>query len=332
VVNDRIDYIQEISESWKKQMLFNIVKMRYLDPPTFLDVTSLISQYGIEQQVDAAANTGFTWPQSATSPYGLGGMLGGHQRYVDKPTISYAPLTGQKFTKNLLTPIPPAAVINMIQSGWPVDVIFSFTVKSVNGVRNTSRIRNTLYEGKEFDSLLKAMRAIQAAGVTDIRVEKDGAADAVVFVIADESRRDEFREQADTVRKILRLKQGVQKYTVVAGKLPASDGEIALATRSMLEIMLEMAAVIDVPQQHVTEGRTAPTPDASPYDKLFSVKIRSAREKPADAYAAIKYRDHWFWIDDKDIVSKRNFTLMMIFLSLTETDQKLASPLFTISG
>lgn len=332
VVNDRLDYIQEISESWKKQMLFNIVKMRYLDPPTFLDVTSLISQYGIEQQVNASANTGFTWPQSPTSPYGFGGMLGGHQRYVDKPTISYAPLTGQKFTKNLLTPIPPAAVINMIQSGWPIDRIFSFTVKSINGVRNTSRMQASLNEGADFERLLKAMRSIQSAGASDIRVEKAGERDAVIFVISDEARKEEFRENAGAVREILGLKPGVKKYTVVEGKIPGNDEEIALATRSMLEIMLEIAAAIEVPPQHVKEGRTMPTPSVAASENLFSVKIRSSRQKPSDIFTAIQYRDYWFWVDDKDIASKRNFTLMMIFLSLTETDQKLAAPLLTISN
>jgi cephalosporin-C deacetylase-like acetyl esterase len=49
---DRIDYIQEISDSWKKQMLLNIVKLRYFDAPTFLDVSLIIKQYGTEDQVN----------------------------------------------------------------------------------------------------------------------------------------------------------------------------------------------------------------------------------------------------------------------------------------
>jgi len=36
---DRFDYTEAISGSWKRQMLFNLVKIRYRDAPVFLDVS-----------------------------------------------------------------------------------------------------------------------------------------------------------------------------------------------------------------------------------------------------------------------------------------------------
>ena len=47
VSRDRFDYTAAISDSWKNQMLFNMVKIRYGDAPVFLDVSSVISQYQI---------------------------------------------------------------------------------------------------------------------------------------------------------------------------------------------------------------------------------------------------------------------------------------------
>jgi hypothetical protein len=38
VTRDRFDYVTAISDSWKSQMLFNLVKLRYGDAPVFLDV------------------------------------------------------------------------------------------------------------------------------------------------------------------------------------------------------------------------------------------------------------------------------------------------------
>ncbi len=43
VARDRFDYITAISDSWKAQMLLNLVKLRYGDAPVFLDVASVIT-------------------------------------------------------------------------------------------------------------------------------------------------------------------------------------------------------------------------------------------------------------------------------------------------
>ena len=43
VDRDRFDYVSAISESWKRQTLLNLIKVRYLDAPVFMDVASVIS-------------------------------------------------------------------------------------------------------------------------------------------------------------------------------------------------------------------------------------------------------------------------------------------------
>jgi len=51
VTRDRFDYVSAISESWKRQMLLNMLKVRYTDAPVFMDVASVISSYSLEGEV-----------------------------------------------------------------------------------------------------------------------------------------------------------------------------------------------------------------------------------------------------------------------------------------
>lgn len=103
VGRDRFDYTGALGDSLKEQMLVNTVKLRYGDTPVFLDVASVISQYSLESLVDLR----LSWVHPVTSVATNTQSTGGAVRYIDRPTITYAPLSGEKFARNLMKPIPP---------------------------------------------------------------------------------------------------------------------------------------------------------------------------------------------------------------------------------
>jgi hypothetical protein len=60
------------------------------------------------------------------------------------------------------------------------------------------------------------------------------------------------------------------------------------------------------------------------------VRIHSGREKPADAFVAVQYRKHWFWIDNCDWQTKRALMAIIFFFTLAETGGSEKLPLITI--
>jgi hypothetical protein len=96
---DRFDYSSALSESWKYQTLQNVVKLRYMDIPIFVDVAQVVSAYQLETQVNVGASV-----RAGSSLFGDLVNAGVAGRYTDRPTISYTPLTGDQYLRGIMTP------------------------------------------------------------------------------------------------------------------------------------------------------------------------------------------------------------------------------------
>src|SRR5882672_3977315 len=79
VPRDRSDYSDTISESWKRQTLLNIVKLRYLDPPIFVDVGNIVAGYTLQ----VGANVGGQI-SSERAIQGNSLLMGGNATFIDR--------------------------------------------------------------------------------------------------------------------------------------------------------------------------------------------------------------------------------------------------------
>jgi len=100
--------------------------------------------------------------------------------------------------------------------------------------------------------------------------------------------------------------------------------------RPTLQIMQAFSSYVDVPEEHLTDHSALPAAAQSAAEMQQTVRIRSGKERPTNAYAAVRYRDYWFWIDQGDLRTKRALNAVMLFFTMTDTGAQEALPLITI--
>jgi hypothetical protein len=317
VTRDRFDYVTTISESSKQQMLLNLLKVRYADAPVFMDVASVISSYSLEGDVSLGGQVA---PVGRGDTFGAVGVAG---RYADKPTISYQPLSGDKFAKSLMSPLPVSGILSLIQSGFPADMVLRVCVSRINGLDNSSGAAENPSAGDpRFRELMDALRESQRSGGSGFRM-------GYMFI---RSSPDPITSSERRVRELLGLDETAREFTLVSGAVAENDKEIAILTRSILQIMIEFASCIDVPEADVAEGRVYEPTRTPEQDRLFPplISVHEGAEMPTNSYVAIKYRDRWFWIEDRDRKSKVMLTFLLMSFSLTESTAAQPAPVVTI--
>lgn len=323
---DRMGYSTVIADSWKEQMLLNLVKLRYLDTPVFLDVTSVVTSYTHSGDLGLAANV---FPLGAENS-NLGLSAAG--RYSETPTISYAPLTGERLVNALLRPIPPESVFALISGGGRADFILNASAQAINGIYNneSSSPARPLRSDPRFGQIANLIGRIAEVGGLGLRMEPGpgGPRASVVFRAGiDESVDSDIAQ----LKQLLGIDPQRDAYALVFGAARGQPNEIALLTRSLQGVMGAVAAGVEVPEADLGEGRATPMRRSmGPVDEAVLIRVRASAERPADAFAAVQYHGHWFWIDDRDLAAKRMFRFLLLFASMVESGVVPQAPLLMI--
>lgn len=333
ITADRLPYNEAIAASWKEQTLLNIVKLRYMDTPFFVDVPQITSGYTL--QAVATANGGIFPPVSQLASFAqqLGLTLNFQGAYQDRPTISYAPQTGSQFIRNLTQPINPGSVLFLLQSGYPADLVFDLTVESINGIRNRSVSGGELRPADpEFTRIVQTLRKAQIAGGVGIRVEREkDKGDSVAFFFRDKDIDPGLARELADVRKLLRIDPERGEFRVVFGATAANPGEIAILSRSILRILSELSTFVDVPPEHLVSG-IAPPIGSVEGDAGLDFQVLSSSKQPVDPFIAVCYEGQWFWIEKSDFRSKRTISYLLVLLALADTGAKESLPVITIQA
>ena len=168
---DQLNYGNSIGDNWKNQMLANIVKIRYVDMPVFVDVGSIVSGYSLSTTVNGHLGFGNSFTGGDAQGLGASGT------YTDRPTITYMPKTGDDYLRAIIEPVAPSSLLALIQAGYSSQLLFTWAVEAINGVHNWSVSRRSINlsgnADPEFIEYVALMQELQVLGAVGFELVSD---------------------------------------------------------------------------------------------------------------------------------------------------------------
>ena len=330
---DAFDYSAAISKTRSDQMLLNIVRSRYTQVPNFLTVSSVIAGYTYQGNFGASAQSGFgRFDENFVA--GAANMS-----YIERPTITYTPLQGEEFSRRMMRNIPVEVLFSLGQAGWPTDVLFRIAVERFGKTRNmgfsapevVAHADEQVKYLTRYDRVVNIIKDLGQEGVIEVIQTEfdDGVRNTVRFA---ESTSPELMDQATELKSLLGLNPDRNEFHVTDRVVSRTDNEILIQTRSMLAILGFLGLGVEVPKEDVDANRVLATPAylQKVIEERGPMRIRVQKERPEDPFAAVQYRNQWFYIDGTDHLSKRTFGTIQLLFELLAPSGVGVTPLLSL--
>ena len=161
-------YNAAVTRVSEEQLLLNVVRLRYNDNPTRLDVASIAAQF--ELDATAEARPFFESPNPAGSVFNtftriLPDVMGS---VANRPTISLTPLDDPETIRGLFTPATLDGIVFLGESGYPVSTVFQLFVEYMNHLPNAPTAsgppRTIIPQFREFKRAAEILQQLKDSG------------------------------------------------------------------------------------------------------------------------------------------------------------------------
>jgi hypothetical protein len=348
---DRFNYNEAISRSTQEQMLLNLVRLRFFETPVFLAVSSVLTQYSYAGGIGVFGVGVFGDPSSVGGSTAL--------EYSERPTITYMPIEGQAFSKRLLAPIPVDLIFALGQAGWAIDDLMVVGLQQINDVKNMSfgtlpppgdleraeQMERDIGRFENFRRFIRIMLRLFDVGLLEVQHRKSdsngGKESELVpyFVLSRPNTKDETHLIAQ-FRESLGLDPAITEFQVTERLTGRDPDEITIQTRSLLAIMSFLSRGVQVPEHIRQNGWVIAWEDAAEawearfgrpgYKIPFPFLTQVSDSRPPDAFVAVKAHGSWFYIENKDIESKRVFSIISMLFRLLAPAGQGEAPVLTL--
>lgn len=323
-----------------QELLLNLVRIRYRDTLYFTSVERIAATQELLQSIGGSA-------QEINSRNLLGGMpaattitglfskvqtLGPASISInEKPTVFYVPVEGEKFVRQMMTPVNPDLLLLLVQSGWSMDRVFSVGLQEINGLKNAPTAGGPTPswepEFRDFREAVKLLRVLQREQLIDL-VKVKGPGVELRFGHTANSRPETAR-----LRELLKLAPERDRFKLVAGNESPDSETIAITTRPVISALNYLSQGIDAPELDQKAGKVRPTMRSNgqvfDWQELLEgvFHVQSSDAEPKDASVVIPYRGSYFYIADNDLDSKSTFVLLTQLIALHSVPPNSGTPM-----
>ncbi len=324
----RADYNEAINRTENEQLMMSIVKTRYGETSSLLAVSGVAANVRFNASAGVEAGFGPSSNYDGNLVPFTGGLA-----YEENPTITYAPVQGQKYLRQLLSPIPLDFLLLAVRSVTPGGQQITLLADRINDLRNPDFLDELFAEpDPRFMRFVELFSELTKARVLDLMkdLRKEVAFNFVISGYA-----PQYSKKVVEFLDLLSLSMPTDepKEIVIPAYFAVNTKKvwgIGITTRSTFDLIEIFSAAIEVPQEHALKGLTINSPPMGWPGR--GIRIISSTKKPENRSLAVKYRGYWFYIDETDQRTKAFFRALRAYWSVSiaaAADQK-AAPVLTL--
>jgi hypothetical protein len=310
--NGRSVYNDAINDTNNQQLLMAIIRGRYSENASLLAVNSITANFSV------ATSAGIQFGFGNESNY-AGNLVpfSASAVYEENPTVSYAPVEGQKYLRQLTSPVPLSLLVPLSESAVYPGALFTVLVARVNDLANPLFVPSSSGPDPGFTRFVQLVTQLGQAEVLNW-VDETPRRGGYTVVIHHFSPRYDAES-----RELLRL-LGLPGPPAAANEvvIPVSQGpgdgageRIVITTRSVYDLMEIFSAAVDIPPDDIASGAAINYPPTGILGARLHI-LRS-RTEPENAYVTVKYHGWWYYIDKTDQPTKQFFQLLTVLWSAT---------------
>ena len=360
-------YHEAVKQVQDEALLRNIVRLRYTESLSTLDVASITAQFEADASAEARPFFGTPNPAGTDIFRTFTKILPDvAASAADRPTISLSPADEAQEISRFLRRLNADNFAFFVESGISPTTLSLLWFDSINWVNNapvgpkanlleaeirdyaafrrTAELLEELERNKiaqfvvrePFEPVGRPVLADRVSQSDQLAAVKEGmeyhdgsSPGTLVLVRRQRSLRLKINGLAEECPALiefchlLNLEPGKREYELIVGEVdpfpttvpPPPRRQIVLEPRSTFEALIYMSHGVTVPPEHVEQGLVRQTilPDGQLFDwaeltrGVFQVQHVKQHHRPDHAYVAVRFRDYWFYIDDRDHNSKMAF-------------------------